>query len=87
MSDLSLFSQVFLHATKRMEGHSPTGCILLAEYSRIVLEVHWLEEDCTDPDFRSMLDLMRIKLEGYQDEAVSSDVIVLSKIFNPRFQI
>lgn len=82
-----LLSQVFLYATKRFESNTATACILLAEYSRMVQELEKLEEKCEDMELKKMLEIMRVKLEGYQAEAAASDVIVLSTILNPRFRL
>lgn len=79
--------QVFLYATKQMEGNTSTGCVLLAEWSRLVLKIDKLEEASRDPHLKRMLTVTRIKLEGYQAEAVASYVVVLSTIHNPRFRI
>lgn len=76
-----------MYATKRMEGNLATGCILLAKYSRVVLELDHLVNACKDLDLKAMLELMRNKMEGYQSEAVACDAIVISTILNPRFRI
>jgi hypothetical protein len=52
----------------------------------MVLELDNLIHACGDPELKAMLEKMCQKLEGYQEEAVASDAIVLATVLNPRFR-
>lgn len=78
--------KTFVDATSRVEGNGPTGCIVLAEYKRVITELKALKAECLDyPSLGIAIDEMVKWLTKYQEEALGCDCVVLSTIMNPRF--
>lgn len=79
--------QTFLDATARVEGNGPTGCIVLAEYKRVILELEALQAESLEYSSLDKSITKMIKwLTKYMDEAVEFHAIVLATILNPWFR-
>lgn len=87
LTQLHVHIQVFHFSTKHMEGDFASGSVLLAEYLRVNEVLNQLRDTSNFPSLISMIDTMLAKLAAYQEEAVSSDVIVLATIMNPKYRL
>lgn len=82
-----MYVQTFVDATSRVEGNGPTGCILLAEYKRVITELQLLQDESIDyPSIDKSINEMINWLTKYQDEALNCECVVLATILNPRFR-
>lgn len=70
-----------------MEGDFASGSVLLAEYLRVLEMLRRLREASEFPSLIKMIDTMIKKFLVYQEEAVSSDVIVLATVLNPKYRL
>lgn len=84
---LTLDFQVFCHSTKRMEGKTPTGAILLAEYLRVEKLLSEINTTNTFQSIGIMVDTMIQQLEKYRSEAVAAEIIIVVTVLNPRFRL
>lgn len=77
-----------MDATARVEGNGPTGCIVLAEYKRVISELEAHQDDSQEfPSLDKAINAMIDWLAKYQDEALESDCVILATILNPRFRV
>lgn len=71
-----------------MEGNGPTGCIVLAEYKRVIAEITTLQADAEEfPSLVKSIDEMNKWLGKYQEESLDSDCIIIATILNPWFRV
>lgn len=77
--------KTFVEATARVEGNGPTGCIVLAEYKRVITELTGLRKDAKEfPSLVASINEMIKWLGKYQDESLNTECIILATILNPR---
>lgn len=79
--------QIFRASTKRFEGNTASGSMLLAEYLRVKETLAEISKNTFFPSLQEMIDAMLAQLKKYQDEAVDADVIVLATILNPKYRL
>jgi hypothetical protein len=70
-----------------MEGDFASGSVVLAEYLRVNEVLQQLRDASNFPSIMQMIDTMLVKLLVYQDEAASSDVIILATVMNPKYRL
>lgn len=76
-----------MDATARVKGNGPKGCILLAEYKRIITKLKAHQKESSEyPSLGRAIDEMLKWLIKYQKETLESEAIVLATSLNPRFR-
>lgn len=79
-------TQIFVDATARVEGNGPTGCIVLADYKRVIGQLQEQRVATVFPSIKSSIDVMIKWMSKYQTEALKNKSIRIATILNPRYR-
>lgn len=66
-----------------MEGDFASGCVMLAEYTRVITSLEDIRKTCHFTSLVKMIDVMLPKICGYQEEATHCETIIMATILNP----
>lgn len=70
-----------------MEGDFASGSILLAEYLRVSETLQQIHDSLFFPSIINMIDIMLPKLASYQEEAASTQIILMATVLNPKYRL
>lgn len=70
-----------------MEGDFASGCVMLAEYTRVITSLEDIRKTCHFTSLVKMIDVMLPKICGYQEEATHCETIIMATILNPRLRL
>jgi hypothetical protein len=70
-----------------MEADHSLACVLLSEYQYIIDFLKKQMQAPNDRNFAPMMRKMISKAEGYLDEALKCDAVILATVFNPAFRL
>lgn len=72
--------------TKQMEGNGPTGAMLIPHYIELQAKLKVWEQNSSDALY-PMIAAMITKAQGYLDEALACETLVMATLLHPDFRI